>query len=435
MRGDIVNSQSIVPALMFLLLGSYPAHADRFDLAVGMEMGYTDNVNLTKDSQSDIPLEVFTTFRYADHSSTTEGLVEGRVAYRDYLKNHASDEWRPDVHGNLLWHLDPGRWSWALDGAWQQVRISQLGPASPANTENQATVWTGPDFRARLSSVTTVKAEARAGYQYNSETNDDNANFRAALSLSRELSDTVAVSGNFNARAVRYSKTDNDLGFPVFADFNIAEAFIGYSRQDSQITTLIDVGGSFADIKGAENQSDFLLRVDASRDLSAHSKAGLRVFYGFESEASTALIRSPLPDLEAPIAASEAGLFYEKRGEIYYDRSGKRSGLSGWLYARNRDFVGEGRDETTFGAEIVLSSRLTRRSEARLVGNVGHNKFDNLSGQDYQEYQVRAEVNHRVNRKASGTAELRYRRRVGGDLSLEYSEMAIFMSLTYQLKP
>jgi hypothetical protein len=360
--------------------------------------------------------------------------VDGRIAYRNYLEGNAADELRPNVHANLLWRLDADHWIWALDGRWQQVRITQTGPASPANTQNQATLWTGPDFRASLSSVTTVIAEGRAGYQYNADTDDDNSSFGGALRISRKLRETVAVSGNLQARAVRYTDTSDDPNLLSLADFNIAEAYLGYSRQDARVESQLEVGGSFADLKGADNRSDLFLRIDTSRALGSRSKIGLTAFYGFDNEGNTVLVRSPVPDVDVPIEAAVPGLYYDKRGSAYYTGSTRRSTLSATIYARNRDFVDDLRDETTFGTAFSWSHRVTRRSDATVFGSFEHRDLDNVS-LDYQDYLLGAEIRRRVNRKVSAAAELRHRRRNSSDASQEYNETALFLSLTYQIRP
>jgi len=407
------------------------AEAGESSYNVGVQSGYTDNVNLDKDKQGDVPTELFTSFQYIEESPATVALIDGRIAYRNYLLNNAADEWRPNVHGNLLWRLDPGRWSWALDGAWQQVRIDQLGPDSPENVQNQAIVWTGPDFRAPLSSVTTVTAEARAGYQYNSQTSDDNASVGAALRLSTRKRNTVQLSGNLQARAVRYTKSGSDPDQPVFSDFNIAEAYVGYSRQDAHIKTLIEIGGSFAQIKDTTDESDLFLRADVSRALSRISKAGIRVSYGFDYEGNSALTRPAAPEVDRPLEASAPGLFYDKRAEFYYERSGKRSTLTATLYARDRDFANDLNDERNYGGGLSLARQISRLTTGRLLATYQRTDFANQS-LDYDDYTLRVEVSRRLSRQLAGTVELRHRSRTSSDPSREYDESAFVMSLLYQ---
>ena len=160
----------------------------------------------------------------------------------------------------------------------------------------------------------------------------------------------------------------------------------------------------------------------------------MKAFYGFDNEANNAVIRQPVPDLQGNVEAAVPGIFYEKRGDLYYQHSGKRSTVSGTVYARNRDFVDDLRDETTLGGEIVLARRLTRRTEGKVIGIFEHKEFENLS-LDYDDYTAAAQLTNRINRKVSGLAEFRHRRRNSNDSSLEYNENSFFISLTYQFKP
>ena len=177
-----------------LALSAPPARPHRFELDVNLLTGYTDNVDLSKDKQGDIPFELAASFKYEEQSARTRGLVDGGIGYRWYLQGNGSDEIRPNVHANVHWNLDPDRWTWTLDGALTQVRIDQLGPDAPANLETQGVIWTGPDFRAQLSSVTAVIIEGRAGYQYNSETKDDNYRLGGTVRLKTKRSETSSLS-------------------------------------------------------------------------------------------------------------------------------------------------------------------------------------------------------------------------------------------------
>jgi hypothetical protein len=438
-----VFSQPIFAAVIFSVMGmaSGLVYAYELDLGVGVGVGYTNNVDRSEDKESDVPLEVFTDFRYMDRSPRTEGLIEGRVAQPKSLQGNASYGLRPNVHGNLLWHLDPDRWTWTLDGVWELKRKNQVDTDAPENLETQAVVWTGPEFRVPLSSVTSLQTELRAGYEYKSDTTDDNYNFDGALRIETKTSETAALSANLEGRAVRYRDTNSDTDQSV-ADFNIAETFFGYTRRDGRIDTLIDAGGSFAQVKGAGNRSRPFLRVDTSRDLSSLSRGGLRLFYGFDNEANAVLVDSLVPEIEretnaavagqGQIDAAVAGLFYEKRADFYYERSGKRSNLAGTLYARHRDYENDLNDERVFGGEVQWTRSLTRLTEGRVLGTVGLTKFNNLSIDD-RDYGLRVRILRKLSRQLTGEVQLGHWRRKSNESSRNFDETSAFFSLTYDL--
>jgi hypothetical protein len=359
-------------------------------------------------------------------------LIEGRLAYVDYLQDNASDEFRPDLHGNLLWRLDPDRWTWSLDGALRQVRISELGPDAPENRETQGSISTGPEFRAPFSAASSFVGDVKVGYLYNSDTNDDNVSLDAHLAINTETGDTAVWSGNLHARTVSYIEDAESPGVEEFSDFSIAEAFVGYSRQDARILTSAEVGGSFADIQDAGSVSDIFLRLDIARLLSENSKAGLRAFYGYDDEGRTSLIRSLVPEVGGPTEARAPELFYDKRGELYYTRTTLRSSFSGRLYARDRDFVDVLRDERTYGVGFSLTRRVTRPTRAELFGYYEFGEFEGTVG-DRQDYRLGMRLVHRFSRFLSGMLEVRHQQRTSDDEAAEYEENAVFLSLSRRL--
>lgn len=418
-----------------------PTQAYRFDLGFGVETGYTDNVDLTENGQSDIPVEVFTNFRYSDRSPRMEGLVEGRVGYREYLKDNASDEFRPRVRGNLLWHLDPDRWEWYFDGVLRQVRSEQLGPDSPSNRETQGVLSTGPNFRLPLSAATSFQGEGRAGYVYNGDSDDDNYRIGGALRVQTKRGRTASISANLEGRVVRYTENTNSESDLVqdedLSDFEIVDAFFGYSRQDASLTSNLEIGGSFAHVEGADRRVTFRLRAELSEQLTQVSKGGMRVSFGYEDEGNEALDGQSTSDTsdgsDGGRRTDRAGnAFNEKRAELYYELSGKRNTFGATTYTRDRDFIDNQRDETNYGLDLQLSRRLTRRTTGRLYGNYEYSDFEKVNI-DYKDYEVGMELRRRISRKISASAQIQHQRRSSNDSPAEYDETAVFLSIAYVL--
>jgi hypothetical protein len=263
----------------------------------------------------------------------------------------------------------------------------------------------------------------------NSKTDDDNVNFGLALRLRYELGDTSSIAGNVEGRAIRYIEDeDDDSGLN---ESNIIDSFLSYTRQDGKVQSQADIGVSYADIEDTANETDLFLRVNAARELGSLSRGGVRFFFGYDSESGSAVAQSSAPDIQRPNDSRALNIFYDQRGEIFYERSGKRSNFTGELYARRRDFVDTSEDETKVGTGLTWSIQVTRRSRAELFGTAELREFEGDSTTD-EEYILGARVDQEFSRWISGSAEILHRRRTTDDSDREFDETAVFVSVGYQ---
>ncbi len=415
-------------ALSWFFLCALPCFAQDTELTanLGIEAEYTDNVNLSKDKESDLPIEIYTGFEYRDRSSAVEGVLDGRVGYKKYTEGNAADQLRPNVHGNLLFHLQPDRFSWALDGDWQQVRTNRLGPDSPGNLGTRAVFWTGPDVRLPLSAVTEISAQARAGYSDNSDSSNSHR-FGGQLAVATRRTESSMASANLAQRAVRYSDTS------TLADFDVTETFLRYASRTNRGNLALEVGTSFVDVKDGADGSDLLLRFDGSRSITKLGNIGLRLRYGFDDEENTALTRPLLPSEATPTDARSLGVFYRKEVEAYYDWSGKRLSFGWAIYVRNRDFATGARDETDYGTTVAWSTRLSRLSEAQLLAGVDFSDFE-AEAANYHVYNLGIDYGRRLSRNVSAKAGFRHQRKISNEKALEYDASWLFFSIVYDFK-
>lgn len=428
------GAERIAVALCFLaVVSTTSAQTHRLDLDVGMRAGYTNNVNLTKDKDSDIPVEVTAAFRYHELSPAVSALFEGRVGYVGYSMSHASDELRPDVHGNLIWRVEPERWTWTLDGSWQQLRINQTGPDSPDNTENQANIWTGPTFDVPLSHTTKLSLEARAGYQHNSEMENDSSRLGTALRLVTKKSEKTTLSGNLETQTVRHLGDISPLQ-PSVADFDITNVYAGYTRSDGRASTLLNIGGSFADVKGFQDRSGLFFQLDLSAEIGARSKGGLQIFSNLAYDGNAVGDGVSEPGTETPIQAVAPGLFYEKRARLYYETASKKSTLLASLFATSRDYYGGMIDESDVGGNLTLSRRLARLTEGSIFLDANWQEFDDVSLEN-QDYVFGVTVSRRLSRRTYADAKFWHRRRASNETSAEFDETALYFSLRRRFLP
>ncbi|WP_200381626.1 hypothetical protein [Thiococcus pfennigii] len=419
---------------------SPPTFAYEFAGSFGLETEFSDNINLTKDKQSDLVTELFIGFSYQDRSPTIEGLVAGRLGYRTFLHGNAADELRPNIRGNLLFHLRPERFSWALDGAWEQLRTEPLGPEAPGNLENQFVLSTGPDVRLPLTATTSFTAGARAGYAAtyasDSSANADNSNtsYRATLGLVEELGATETAAAYLTSRAVRYD--DDDLG-GASADFNVIDMSLAYDSRTPLGDTTIEIGASYLDQQGSDRGAVFLLRADASRRLTPLTRGGVRLNFGYNDQ-SNATLTAPLSaelgavGLGNSAESASTGPFYQRRAEAFLERVGGQSRLVGSLYANSQDYVaGSTEDQLYYGASIAWSRRLSRVTDFLVSGTA--ERRDLSSGDEYsQNYAATAQLTRRLSRNVFANVRLRHQRGTGSTETSEYDESAVLFGIRYE---
>lgn len=429
---NMVAVNSVICLAAYITMSSI-AHGYELTANIGLATEFTDNVNLSPDKQSDIGLEIFTSFEYRDRSAKTEGVLDGRLGYRTFLDGNAPDELRPDVHGNLLFHLQPERFSWALDGAWQQVRTDRFGPDSPENLESQFTIWTGPDFRLPLSAITSIIAKGRGGYSNNGGIADgeaqSNYSYGGAVSIVRDRGESETISANLAARAVRY--TDDDVA-STSSDFTIVDTSAGYASPTARGNTAIEAGVSFVDLQNGDDRTGFFLHADADRRLTPLSRGGLRLNLGYSDETGTAVVAPLVQDFVEPTQSPSTGVFYQQRAEAYYEKLGRRSRLLGTLYIEDQDYVEtSANDELRYGATLTLSRRMTRLVEGTIYGTFEYNDFSNQDF-DYRDYAAGIALSRRLSQHLSANLGLRHQRRSSDDALSEYDESAVVLAVVYQ---
>jgi hypothetical protein len=424
-------------AAIFILLFAVasPLHAYQLNASGGVDIGYTDNVDLEKEKKADSFLELFTELKYHDQSATMEGDLEGRIGYREYLNGNGANEFDPDLHGNLDIRLLPDRLSWLLEGDWRQLRTSALAPDSPDNLENQAVVQTGPDLRVPLTASTELKSSIRAGYSYNSD-EQDAYRFLTQVGLVTKRSPSESVSANLGLRSIRYLESDTvDVAADVAAlDFDVFEAFLSYESELSRSKTTLDFGFSHSDVDDSEDVSGLLVRLDTNMRLSPLTRGGLKIRYGLDDQGTASLDRSTLAPIEMPTESQSQGLYRVKEAELYYERTGRRSTLQGGMYIKDRKYVQTQRDERDSGLSLSLSRRLTRQSEGKLYGNVELAEFSGESA-DYTDYLYGVQMSRRLSRVLRVNADVAHRQRSSSEKATEYDALELVLSLVYQFAP
>lgn len=411
------------------------AQADPLAATIGTELGYTNNVNLTRVKEADVPFEVFLGLDYQGRSSRIEGALNGRVGYRDYLQNKAEDELVPSLHGNLLFHLKPDRLSWAFSGDWRQSRINRTGPNSAANLQNELILWTGPDFTSILSATTDLTAKARVGYSYNSGSSGtqapDDLRFGGELALNLRRSRFESLSTNVAVREVRY--LNGGSGSATTSDFRIADVFVGYHAQREKRALDLALGASVGTSDDGADRSVPLVRTEASAPLGLHSRSGLRLTLGLEDQANAALTPSLLPNSNNPVESKSVGFYYNQRLEAYYSHDAKRANLIARIYGEDRDYQGKTDDESSYGAELSWGLRLSRATDGQAYGRFEYTDFQGIATRT-QLYTAGLQVSRKLGRNLSANSEIRYQAKTSNNPALEYDETALMLSLGYAFR-
>jgi hypothetical protein len=250
-----------------VVCGFGPATAGDFDYRASLGAGYSDNVNRVSENEVDTNFATAgLRFSFDELTAKLRADVVGDLAYYDYMNDAFKSELIGNVYADSSFALIPDRILWSASDQFGQLPIDPFLPATPDNRENINYFSTGPDFMVGLGSQMRLRLGARYSViDYETDPLDSTVT-GGQLALIRAISGRSSISLNASVQKFEYKVA------ALNADFDQTEMYLRYTGEGARTNLKIDAGYSQLDRDALDtNESGALLRLDASRRISASS--------------------------------------------------------------------------------------------------------------------------------------------------------------------
>ena len=342
-QGNVRMTGSRVPLAAGLLLAPAIASAWDVDWALGLGAEYSDNIARTPaDEQSDITLVPRGEFTLREQGARVQVDVVGAAEYRYYLDNTFDDELRAELAGRANFVISPERFSWVVEDYLAQEPIDVFAPDRPDNTQRVNVFLTGPTARFQLAPATFLQGELRYIDTWAEETDDfDGERYAAAVRFSRDTSATSRWSLHGEAQDARFDEASLRA-----RDFRRYDAYGRWEREGGTLKLTGDLGWTWIELDGRDDDTAPLLRADARWELTTVSTLDLALSAQYTDAAQSLITRAPASSLREPLPLTDssrgtvtADLYEERRIEAGYSRQGVRTWFRAGAFYRDDDYL------------------------------------------------------------------------------------------------
>jgi hypothetical protein len=376
----IIQRGLIVAGSVLVVAGLRPVGAEpALDYTVGIDLEHNSNVNLSRDNpESEDVLTPSLTFDYKQQGATLTANAAGTLAYRDYLGNAFSDEFRGLLSGLLTWTISPERFDWVTEDYLGRQPINVLASDVPSNQQQTNVFSSGPTLRTHFGESLRGRLDLRYTNTYADETDTFNSNrLSAAARLAYLLTPLDSISGSLTASNVRYDKTESE---PF--DYDRQDLFVGYEHTTNVFKIDAAGGYSWVDLRGSGNTSGLLLSVGARWMPSASTDLGINAARQF-ADASQDLIVDPAALGNLGVGSGRNGavispqLYVEKRIGLDFNHREDRFTVNVAPFWRRIDYIeGEFLSQRSVGYTATFSWLF--RPDLSLAASTGreHRDYD-----------------------------------------------------------
>jgi hypothetical protein len=258
-------------ALIVGCAATAPGIAANFDYDVNLGVGHSDNIRRTPVNQEDEDIAAAgLRFSLDQRTARLQADAVGNFSYAEYLNNTFDSELLGNFAGNARFGFVPQRFEWVVADNFGQTLSDPFAPLTPDNRENINYFSTGPDLTFAFGSQTRLRLGGRYSLATYETSPLDFDTVSGETALVRMLSSASNVS--LNARVAQTKYDDATLN----ADYDQNDAFVRYDVTGARTRLAIDLGYTELDRKAVAKKEDgLLLRLDATRRLSAASTATL----------------------------------------------------------------------------------------------------------------------------------------------------------------
>lgn len=416
-------------ALAGAVLAALPVAAAEFHYEAGLSYGHTDNIRRT--SENPVSEDIAAANLRFSLDETTRRLradVVGDLAWNEYLDDTFDSELTGNFAGNATFGLVPERFEWFLGDSFGQVLSDPFLPATPENRENINQFATGPNFYLGFGSQMRLQLNARYVLTDFERLPFDSESFRGEIGLVRLLSGRSSISMNLRSEDV--SLDDAALQ----ADYKNTEAFLRYDISGARTNLRTDLGWSQLDRDSATDAEDgLLLRIDASRRLTASSTAQLTAGREFSNAgsafagglSSTGVDISITPGRQSPLP------FTSDYATLRWNFARNRTGLGlfgSWAERTHEDDPMLDQTMTSLGVQV----RRDLSPNASLSADLGSTQGDFAQpGGEYDEINAGLTLNWRLTRHLTLQFSYDYLDRDSESLAASFEENRIWLSFLF----
>ncbi|HEY4342399.1 MAG TPA: outer membrane beta-barrel protein [Steroidobacteraceae bacterium] len=282
-RSQLLHTGACSATLVFAFVAGAPqARAVDFAYQANLGLGHSDNIRRTAADEEDEDIAAAgLRFSLAEQSSRLQLDAVGDLAYDEYLHNTFDSELVGSFAGNARFALVPQRFEWVISDNFGQSLSDPFAPETPDNRENINSFSTGPDVTFAFGSQTRLRLGARYSLATYERSPFDFDTVSGEATLSRSLSSASNVSLNVRSAQTKYDEA------ALNADYDQDEAFVRYDVTGARTKLGVDLGYTRIDRDAAAEAEDgLLLRLNATRRVSAASTATLTVGREFSNSVS-----------------------------------------------------------------------------------------------------------------------------------------------------
>lgn len=425
-----------------LLLGaSAPLPAGDFAYGLGYSVTHSDNVTrVPVDERSEVTHSYLAGLYYVENTANLAARVLANVEYQDYRDDVFEDESVFNLDSSLVWTISPQRFTWTVEDAYEQTRISTTVADTPDNRANVNVFSTGPDVYVRFNPVNTLALGARAGNVYTGRANTDNNRFNGAARWLYQATSVSTYSLNFQALDVMY---DDDV---LNADFTRTDLFFRADYRPSRSQYIVDFGASRIKPDQGSELEGTLARFSWNRQLTPESTFGVSATGEYSDTgtdilaASTAVVSaagSPLSPASTTGFSSSTvtdDVYYAKRGYVYYTRQGSRFALEVSALSQDIDFETTLQDRKETVGSLSLDVYYANAASVRLFADHVRTRYQNFERNDTdRDYGIR--LGYRLSRSLSLALEGRRSDLVSSVPDVDFVENRALLSILYSSSP
>ncbi len=421
------SAASALACAIALTLAAAGARAQEFNYDLKSGIGHSNNIARTQtDTIDEWILGLGLGFDYAYQSGRIDATAFSDLVWYDYLENTYDSNVIGNFAGSLLYTIAPERFTWTFTNTFGQAQSDPFQPVTPDNSENINVFTTGPDFMFSVGPRYQARVFGRWTDLYYQTNPYGGQRWLGGLSFERALSaqSTLSLNGTY-AKMNYYDQ-------PSQYDFNVQEYYAGYKTANARTSLLVNLGYRTLTRDGSTTDGP-LVKLNLTRKLSGYSSIMLDAGSQY-GDAGTFLSeegRPPSGGGQGPLYANrDVAVRNNVEGTWRIDR--QRTNI--WFSAgyEQLDYVDNDAQDQDW---VSLRARASRRLNEALTLGAGVSwrdyTFPNASGQDYNQFEVRADLNWKPARAFYVDLAAEYNTRNSDSPTGGYDETRFFLWLGY----
>lgn len=434
----------LVAGVAIVAMVPWSVQAGEFGLGVGYIGSFSDNIRRAGEGleEEERIHSVVGGLAYRENNADLAARLQGQIEHRTYSRDTYEDETVMLLDAAAVWTVSPQRFVWTLEDRFDQIPQDATLTDTPGNREAINVFSTGPDLLLPLTPVDTLVIGARAGYSYFRESDFDHGRY-AGIVRWRHLADPGTIySLNLEVMQAQFTDLPEPPAVSPAADYVRSDLFVRTDRRTPMTRLVFDAGATKIVPDAGEDYGGALARLNWAQRVSSDSSLGIAGGLEYLDVSGALLAGLADPTVQDPITApspipqtvTSGDVFYQRRGEIYYTRTGTSGGLRVGTFYRDRDYEHVAQDQIVWGGRAEWSYNFTEMLAGTLYGEAARTEFREFVRVD-RDVSYGAWFGYRLNPNVSLRLEgRRYERHSSAPLA-DYMETRAYLSLLYSSSP